>query len=894
MSENYTVAIIGAGPAGIAAAERISNAAPWLRVFLYEAGKNLENRLSELPTNNHEFNIINGFGGAGLYSDRKFSTFPAGIGQLDANIYELRTSYNDIVGKLQDILPEQRKTFEILKTETKNFIGTAFLSSEETERSVAKEGAFIAGNDKLYKSVVLSNFGDAAQILNEYKCLLDTGNVAVKCKHKVVNIQKNIFGKFVVNFDNNRRCFADFVLLAMGRFGPHIIENFEICKNPNPFFKPRRLEIGLRLGVARHLFLHDKILRLRDEDSLLYDPKIKITLPVSIEGVVVLAEFRTFCVCTPMGFGTHGYVVKSTDLVSGITSFSGSSSFSEYDTRGVMGNVTGSSNIGVMMRINTEHLSQDTIQKVLENCQRVDPCTFTLPMGSVQKCISFFLKRFYGTLSRALSLGTLRLLAKILPGENLQGGELTLYAPCIEGVGNYPDVNVRTYEHNTVEDLFVAGDMVGHTRGLLQSLTMGDYAAKAIVTKAVEKMLREKYILQPYQSIFLPSFEYKKTIFENLQEPDNYAKMERRLQDHFVTATRRYDNALVKEIYQNMHGVQYTGKNGDMGVLYELHHFFLDNIVYSAIGELHCISQHSMIQYIMLCNAVEQYKELLCDAVFHSIPRHYWEGNNMEECDLRYMLHGTFVGHQFKSCVLALRTRASIEKRDEFTDIPVMQSAFKIMPFSKYLRENQKIPHDTEIRFVACTCAILVKFFELVIEKEHFSLILARTKIETQEPAVEYFQAPVVEKSSLYLECHVKVIITGKTAEPVDYDIKKRVIQDLASLFEGEVAVVKDVFNVLSVSINLLKHPEHGQQFFLTYRCDTKEQMEAIRKKFTPLMENAIAKAPGHLGLYRYNFRFFTDAEFVIYDDNRDLDIPWFPEIDFLHKNWENALHAIQ
>ena len=76
-------------------------------------------------------------------------------------------------------------------------------------------------------------------------------------------------------------------------------------------------------------------------------------------------------------------------------------------------------------------------------------------------------------------------------------------------------------------------------------------------------------------------------------------------------------------------------------------------------------------------------------------------------------------------------------------------------------------------------------------------------------------------------------------------------------MFEGEDAIVRDIFKVISVSINLLKHPEHGQQFFLTFRADKKKEMEFIRKHFTKIMKNTLEMVPADSILRKYKFSFY-------------------------------------
>ena len=67
--------------------------------------------------------------------------------------------------------------------------------------------------------------------------------------------------------------------------------------------------------------------------------------------------------------------------------------------------------------------------------------------------------------------------------------------------------------------------------------------------------------------------------------------------------------------------------------------------------------------------------------------------------------------------------------------------------------------------------------------------------------------------------------------------------------------------------------------------------MEFIRKHFIKIMRNAIEMVNKDSILQNYKFSFYTDAEFVIYDDNRDLDLFWFPiTTDFLNKYYKDNM----
>ena len=77
---NYDIIIIGAGPGGIFSAYELTKQNPSLRIAVFEAGTTLEKR--KCPIDGHRIkscikcrscSIMNGFGGAGAFSDGKYN-----------------------------------------------------------------------------------------------------------------------------------------------------------------------------------------------------------------------------------------------------------------------------------------------------------------------------------------------------------------------------------------------------------------------------------------------------------------------------------------------------------------------------------------------------------------------------------------------------------------------------------------------------------------------------------------------------------------------------------------------------------------------------------------------------------------------------------------------------
>ena len=163
----YPVIVIGSGVAGISTHIRLLKLG--VRSFLIEAGHPLKKRLEDPNAK------INGFGGSGLYSDRKISTFPAGSNLLYQNPYELRNSFCQIIDYLKAALPDHEKQLDELLLHTMTYLGDHTMSSEVLERKLneSRERKHQVENHiYTYHSMVINSFEDAVKILNSFFIVL--------------------------------------------------------------------------------------------------------------------------------------------------------------------------------------------------------------------------------------------------------------------------------------------------------------------------------------------------------------------------------------------------------------------------------------------------------------------------------------------------------------------------------------------------------------------------------------------------------------------------------------------------------------------------------------------------------------------------------------------------
>lgn len=833
-TNNYeqTIAIIGSGPAGIFLA--IELAFYGYKVILFEGGHEIDIR----DIIKKALAYVNGFGGAGLYSDRKLSTFPAGSKLLAyCNPHLLRYIFSKIINELYSYTNNDK--FKELLDFTNIVLGDDTTSFEEIER---KYKNIDYTQTKVYPSVVLENYDQAYSIIKKYQDELKD----IVTYEKVIDITKSN-EKYNIITDKNTFSF-DYVILCMGRFGTLQMKKYSLFTDND--FDFMRFDYGIRVNTTGTL-LNQKILQFKEINQC-DDPKFKTTFKYNYNGRNINIEVRSFCVCIPTN--GHGYMIKTFDTCNDIVSVSGSSSFDELTKRGNYEDVYTGSNLGIIIRIEDVELSSVFSQYMLDG--RFN----TIIEGDYSK--ELYQELYGDVLSDILDIGFKKLYFEIV-GQELEENIHTL-VPVIEGTGIYPKLNKQLFQLENHQNIFVSGDMVGHTRGLLQSMVMGSYVGNIVHTVCMEKKMNESPLPNPI-SLVNPIFGYNKVKMDHSYQRFKFPDMQQFITSNYNDWTEEYE-----KIKSTIFKVVSPRK-----IVYEIHHFFVDKNVYLVNGQLHYITQSALTCYIDTCNWIESNKDIIISNILDIL-----------DCDINYNDHKSIIddsvnqtikNYLFKACLLALRTRSSVETRDTYHDIPIMQSAVKFSPFDKNKLGDDLYNklYNIEIELVSLFTSLLTTMFKNL----NSEILLVRTKIETQENNVY----PMISSSeALYYECHVKVNMK-KQGQNIDYYLKKKYIHDLAGLVEGG-----DIFNVMAVSINLLKHPEHGQQFFLTFRTDTKEQMQDITKNFNKIMKQKIASVEEYNDM---TFQFIPDSEFVVYDDNRPLDLPWFPISEkFLTANYKDFL----
>jgi uncharacterized protein len=320
LTETSDAVIFGAGPAGLAAA--LAAIDEGQRVVLLELGKEVRSRQRYKPPD-----LVTGVGGAGLYSDGKFSFYPSA-----SQLWRLRdhkalwTAYS----WLADLLAGSAEIPPFPNIDSYQTIGPYFELRQKTYPSK------YIGLDK--RLDLISRLSDAVG-----KALITQAIVTRLEHHK---------REFLINYENGgqpQTIRARTAILACGRFGG--LELSRIAPWIPTVF--RRYEVGVRLESTSEAFF------LQHHSSL--DPKYILT---GSDGT----EWRTFCVCR------NGEIVRTN--FQGLATYSGRS-----DAR-----VTKRSNVGLNVRITEEPEPGTPLQKEIDYLLAGHVSPFKLELQKFMRC----------------------------------------------------------------------------------------------------------------------------------------------------------------------------------------------------------------------------------------------------------------------------------------------------------------------------------------------------------------------------------------------------------------------------------------------------------------------------------------------------------------------------
>jgi hypothetical protein len=448
------VIIVGAGPAGLLAAHQLADHA---EVTIIEKGKDIWRRTCEVIKGKdciycNVCNVTAGVGGAGGMSDGKLNLTPL------------------IGGDLVDFIGLKR-TQELFDLVDAYFVehgvpdDLPHVPSAGLQQCAAANGIeFIPIKQKHIGSDMLPKvIGSMKTDLEKrgVKFLLNTAVESVTARNKKAS------GVVV----GGKQYPADYVLMAPGRSGSTWLA--EQMKKFGVPIKYMPIDVGVRVEVPAVVY--------KEAVQTNWDPKFRMRTPTYDDLV------RTFCTCP------YGFVVQDT-YESGV----GANGHSQRNCRSNNTNFAFLTKIGLTEPLENTNEYGSTIAEQAKTIGGGRPLLQRLgDLKKGRRSTWDRLKRSYveptlrfvtpGDISMALPhrvvtdiLEGLSMLDRVVPG--VASDSTLLYAPEIKFAAVRPETREH-FETAVIDNLFVAGDGAGVTRGIVPAAAMGIACAEGIIER---------------------------------------------------------------------------------------------------------------------------------------------------------------------------------------------------------------------------------------------------------------------------------------------------------------------------------------------------------------------------------------------------------------------------
>lgn len=427
---DWAVLVVGGGPAGLMCGARLAELGVE-GVLVVDSGPALEERDRRRPAE-----LLQGQGGAGLYSDGKFSFAPAGT-----MAYQLSATLSTAAGAAQtltsaDVYPCVAALFARWPDRQ----APAYPQPTGSTSSGESGGGFQV---KAYRAVYLS----LDERIDMIRRLAGHANVHFAPLTTLVDWRSDDAsgGSGVLatlradGVDRVVRC-RDLVL-AGGRFGP--------LSTPWAAVEARRLEFGVRIELPASLELFG------GRSGRLVDPKW--TLAGDDDGV----EYRTFCVCR------RGETVVGS--FGGVQCVSGCADGAD----------SGVNNVGFNARVTPRHRGYEWLRQGMAALSGQHPPPF---LHVTRAQLPAAATPHFGADGLAVLLRGVELLAAEFA--EFASPHCRYSGPTIEGVGLYPRIDPASLQH--CPHVYVAGDATGIFRGTVPALLSGAFVGEQIARRHSE------------------------------------------------------------------------------------------------------------------------------------------------------------------------------------------------------------------------------------------------------------------------------------------------------------------------------------------------------------------------------------------------------------------------
>ena len=266
-TSNYDVIIVGTGPAGIfSALELIKDTPDDFKILMIDSGNDIRTRI-EIRQSGSKNEIMQGWGGAGAFSDGKL-TLTADIGGYLSEFLALRT-LESLIDEVENIYVEFGTTRDRLVTGDGE-------SVHELRKNALKYGISLIP----YRLLHIGTDRCAQVLMAMYDHIIASSKVEIHFNEtaKKVLTENNIVTGILTDKEEYR---GKYIILATGRSGAAWTHKESLRLGLSLESNP--VDIGVRVEVPAEICTH-----LTD---VLYEFKTKFYAPTLEQ------ECRTFCVC---------------------------------------------------------------------------------------------------------------------------------------------------------------------------------------------------------------------------------------------------------------------------------------------------------------------------------------------------------------------------------------------------------------------------------------------------------------------------------------------------------------------------------------------------------------------------------------------------------------------
>ncbi len=452
----YDVVIIGAGPAGLFAAFEFAESSD-LKILVVDKGKDVDKR--QCPSVSaykrclkcKPCNILCGLGGAGGMSDGKLNLRPDIGGNLEE--FVSKETADNLIKKIDNIFLKHGAPDELYEN-----------SSHDLEKKAAEAGIeFIPIPQRHIGSDMLPS------VITSMKEYLEEKSIEFLLETKVTKIS-NLNNSFELLLDNKNTISCKYLIPATGRSGADWLIPEANRLGIKTRFAP--IDIGVRVEVPAVV--------MENVIEYAWDPKFHIYTKKYDDFV------RTFCTC-PEGYvvmedygnyiGVNGHSnfktksentnfaflvnIKLTEPVENTTAYGESIARLATTIGGRMPIIQRLEDLKKGRRSTKSRIEKSFIKPTLDTATPGD-ISMALPHRIVEDIVE-----------------GLNQLDKVIPG--VASDQTLIYAPEIKFYSMRFIVN-KDLETN-IENIFVAGDGAGVSRGIIASAATGMIAAHGIIKK---------------------------------------------------------------------------------------------------------------------------------------------------------------------------------------------------------------------------------------------------------------------------------------------------------------------------------------------------------------------------------------------------------------------------